>query len=95
MAEEMKPRWNEMYKKKGVEVGVDKDEFIVAVSEEKAYALAPIVYYIWSHCDGETSIGHIVEDIMNNVEGLDTDTVYNAVVDIVDRLIEAELLEKM
>ncbi|MEM1542031.1 MAG: PqqD family protein [Ignisphaera sp.] len=95
MDEESKPRWNEMYRKKGVEVGVDKDEFIVAVNEEKAYALAPIVYYIWSHCDGETSIGHIVEDIMTNVEGLDIDTVYNAVIDIVDRLIEAELLEKV
>ncbi|MEM0371136.1 MAG: PqqD family protein [Ignisphaera sp.] len=95
MSKESKPRWNEMYRKKGVEVGVDKDEFIVAVNEEKAYALAPIVYYIWSHCDGETSIGHIVEDIMSNVEGLDIDTVYNAVIDIVDRLVEAELLEKV
>ncbi|MEM4041168.1 MAG: PqqD family protein [Ignisphaera sp.] len=95
MSKELKPRWNEMYRKKGVEVGVDKDEFIVAVNEEKAYALAPIVYYIWSHCDGETSIGHIVEDIMSNVEGLDIDTVYNAVIDIVDRLVEAELLEKV
>ncbi|MEM1915956.1 MAG: PqqD family protein [Ignisphaera sp.] len=95
MSKESKHRWNEMYRKKGVEVGVDKDEFIVAVNEEKAYALAPIVYYIWSHCDGETSIGHIVEDIMSNVEGLDIDTVYNAVIDIVDRLVEAELLEKV
>lgn len=95
MGEETRVRWNEVYRKKGFEVGVDKDEYIVAVSDEKAYALTPIVYFIWSHCDGETTIGHIVEDIVNSVEDVDLDTVYNAVIDIVDRLVEAELLEKV
>lgn len=91
----MKPRWNEVYRKKGVDLGIEGGEFIVAVDEEKAYALAPVVYYVWNKCDGETSIGAIVEDLMEYVEDMDEDTVYNAVVDIVDRLYEAGLLEKI
>lgn len=96
MSEELKhTRWNEVYRKKGIELGVEGGEFVVAVDEEKAYALAPVVYYIWSRCDGETIIGNIVEDLMEHVEGLDRDTVYNAVIDIVDRLVEVGLLEKV
>jgi len=90
------PRWNEVYRKKGVEVGVDKGDFIIAVDEEKAYALAPAVYYVWSMCDGETSIGKIVENIAQNIEEeIDINTLYNAVVDIIDRLVEVSLLEKV
>lgn len=96
VSEDIKPRWNEIYKKKGVELGVERGEFIVAVDEEKAYALAPIVYYIWSRCDGETSIGIIVEELMEHVEeGVSEDTVYDAVIDIVDRLTEVGLLERI
>ncbi len=91
-----RPRWNEVYKKKGIEVGVDKGDFIIAVDEEKAYALAPAVYYVWSMCDGETTIGKIVENIAQNIEEeIDINTLYNAVVDIVDRLVEVSLLEKV
>ncbi len=91
-----RPRWNEVYKKKGIEVGVDKGDFIIAIDEEKAYALAPAVYYVWSMCDGETTIGKIVENIAQNIEEeIDINTLYNAVVDIVDRLVEVSLLEKV
>lgn len=95
MSSEAKPRWNDIYKKKGMEVGVEGGEFIIAIDDEKAYALAPVVYYIWNKCDGETEIGTIVEDLMEHVEGLDEDAVYNAVIDIIDKLTEAGLLEKI
>lgn len=95
MSSEVKPRWNEVYKRRGVELGVDEGEFIVALDEEKAYALAPVVYYVWSRCDGETNVGTIVQDLMERVEGLDEDTVYNAVIDIIDRLLDAGLLDKI
>jgi hypothetical protein len=92
---QQRPRWNEIYRKKGVEVGVDKGDFIVAADEEKAYALAPAVYYIWNMCNGETTVGRIVESLAENIEEeIDMDTLYNAVTDIIDKLLEVNLLEK-
>ncbi|MEM0153061.1 MAG: PqqD family protein [Ignisphaera sp.] len=91
-----KARWNEIYRRKGTEIGVDKGDFVVAVDEEKAYALAPAVYYVWSMCDGETSVGKIIENLAENIEEeIDMGTLYNAVVDIIDRLVEVNLLEKI
>jgi hypothetical protein len=89
-----KTRWNETYRRKGVELGEERGEFIVALDEEKVYALAPIVFYIWAKCDGETTVGSIVEDLTQYIEGATEDMVYNAVVDIIDRLLEVGLLEK-
>ncbi|MEM1644732.1 MAG: PqqD family protein [Ignisphaera sp.] len=89
-----KTRWNETYRKKGVEFGVEGGEFLVAADEEKIYALAPVVYYVWSKCDGETTVGSIVEELTEYVEDANKDVVYNAVVDIIDRLVEVGLLEK-
>jgi len=89
-------RWDEIYKRKGVEVGVDKGDFIVAISEEKAYALSPAVYYIWSLCDGETSIGTIVENLMQNLGSeVNIEDVYKAVITIIDKLAEVDLIEKV
>jgi hypothetical protein len=91
-----RPRWNEVYRKKGIELGIDKGDFVVAADEEKAYALAPAVYYVWSMCDGETTVGKIVENLAESIEEeIDINTLYNAVVDIVDKLLEVNLLEKV
>lgn len=91
-----RPRWNEVYRKRGTEVGIDKGDFVVAVDEEKAYALAPAVYYVWNMCDGETTIGKIVESLADAIqEDIDMDTLYNAVTDIIDKLVEVNLLEKV
>jgi len=95
-SEAEKVRWNEIYRKKGTEIGVDKGDFVIAVDEERAYALAPAVYYVWSMCDGETTIGSIIENLAKSIEEeIDTTTLYNAVVDIIDRLVEVNLLEKV
>ena len=91
-----RPRWNEVYRKKGIEIGIDNGDFIVAVDEEKAYALAPAVYYVWHMCDGETTVGKIVESLAENIqEEMDIDTLYNVVVEIIDKLVEVNLLEKV
>ncbi|MDK6028340.1 PqqD family protein [Ignisphaera sp. 4213-co] len=93
---EQHPRWNEVYRKKGTEIGIDRGDFIVAVDEEKAYALAPAVYYVWNMCDGETTVGKIVESLAEAIqEEVDIATLYNAVTDIIDKLVEVNLLEKV
>jgi hypothetical protein len=95
MESKQKTRWNETYRRKGVELGEEGGEFIVALDEEKVYALAPVVYYVWAKCDGETTVGSIVEDLAQYVEEATEDMVYGAVVDIIDKLLEVNLLEKV
>lgn len=97
MAKDISSRLYEVYKKKGTELGVQEGHYIVALNEEKVYALSPIVYYIWSKCNGETTVKNIADEILNSIESeeeIDANTVYAAVVDVVDSLLEAGLLEK-
>ncbi len=90
------PRWNERYRKKGSEVGIDQENVIVALNEETAYALSPAVYYVWSMCDGETTVGNIVEALKSSIsEEISTEELYDAVVEVIDKLLEANLLEKV
>lgn len=91
-------RLNETYRRKGSELGVEGGHYIIALDEEKIYALSPVVYYIWNKCDGETSVKTIADEIIRNIEPeeeIDVNTVYAAVIDVIDNLIEAGLLEKV
>jgi len=91
-----RPRWSEVYVKKGREVGFDEGgNPVVMVDEEHVYALSPAAYYIWSMCDGNTTVGTIVEDIATSLgsEAGEMDRIYNAVVGIIDKLVEVGLAE--
>lgn len=92
----MRERWDEIYRRKGTELGIDKGNFIVAIDEERAYALSPAVYYVWSLCDGQTSVGTIVENLVQNIGSETTEEeVYQAVVTIIDKLAEVDLVERV
>jgi len=41
----------------------DGEGYIIKISEEKVYELAPIAYYVWELCDGEKTIDQIVTQI--------------------------------
>ncbi len=89
-------RWDEIYRRKGTELGIDRGNFIVAIDEERAYALSPAVYYVWSLCDGQTSVGTIVENLVQNIGSETTEEeVYQAVVTIIDKLAEVDLVERV
>ncbi len=89
-------RWDEIYRRKGTELGIDKGNFIVAIDEEHAYALSPAVYYVWSLCDGQTSVGTIVENLVQNIGSEATEEeVYQAVITIIDKLAEVDLVERV
>lgn len=47
-------------------VGVEQNKFYVQVSEEEAYELSPLAFYIWSLCDGEHTVEDIARDISEN-----------------------------
>jgi hypothetical protein len=52
--------------RRGEFIGVERDKFYVALSEEEVYELSPLAYYIWSLCDGEHTVRDIALDISNN-----------------------------
>ncbi len=52
--------------RRGDFLGVERDKFYVAVSEEEVYELSPLAYYVWSLCDGEHTVRDIALDISNN-----------------------------
>ena len=41
----------------------DGEGYIVKISEEKVYELAPIAYYVWELCDGEKTVEQIITQI--------------------------------
>lgn len=41
----------------------DGEGYIIKISEEKVYELAPIAYYVWELCDGEKTVDQIVTQI--------------------------------
>ncbi len=89
-------RWNEVYMKKGEEIGAEGETLLVALDGERTYALSPAAYLVWSLCDGKTSVGDIVERIMQSLEGdVDEEWIYQAVITIIDRLAEVDLIEKI
>ena len=49
--------------KRGTEMGLSGEEYIVSLGEDRVYALAPAAYYIWSLCDGVRSVGDILEKV--------------------------------
>ncbi|MCY0859136.1 MAG: PqqD family protein [Sulfolobaceae archaeon] len=75
-----------------VDTTEDGANYIVKLSEDKVYELAPIAYYIWNMCDGEKT----VEDIVNEVSkeaSLPVDQVKDPVVAILDELMKADLVK--
>ena len=96
MSENTRERWNEIYRRRGVVVGMEEDNFIVILGKGPAYILPPAVYYVWTLCDGETPIGAIVQLLLQDTEqDVTLEDVYDAVITIIDKLHEVGLVEKV
>ncbi len=87
-------RWDEVYVRRGVELGEDRGMYIVALSEEKVYGLSPAAYFVWALCDGSTTLGTIVENIAEHVPEKKVEALYTVVTKIIDELLEAGLVAK-
>lgn len=89
--------FEEIKDKKPKKVGelVDKseegDNYIVKVSDDKIYELAPIAYYIWAMCDGNRSVNDIVTELSREAN-LDESQVRDPVVMVLDELEKASLI---
>jgi len=87
-------RWDEVYVRKGIEIGQDKGMYIVALSEEKVFGLTPVAYFVWSLCDGSTTLGTIVESVAEQVPERKVEELYAIITKVIDELLEAGLVEK-
>lgn len=74
---------------------LDKSEdgqgYIVKISEEKVYELAPIAYYVWELCDGEKTVDQIVSQISTEAN-IPTEQVRDPILMVLDELQKASLI---
>ncbi len=53
----LKPR------RQGISLGMENDNFIVALDENRAYTLTAGAYYVWMQCSGEKTVEEIVKGL--------------------------------
>ncbi len=77
--------------KQGEHVGMEGENYIVALSEDEAFALNPAAYYIWTLCDGTRTVGDIINKTADDLK-LDASEVESPVEAIIEALLEAKLV---
>jgi hypothetical protein len=74
---------------------IDKSEdgegYIIKVSEDKVYELAPIAYYVWELCDGNKTVTQILTQISEEAN-LSVDQVRDPILMVLDELKKASLI---
>lgn len=75
-----------------VDTTEDGSNYIVKLSDEKVYELAPIAYYIWDMCDGQKTVEDIVSQVSKEAS-LPIEQVKDPVVAILDELMKADLVK--
>jgi len=89
--------FNEVRDLKPQKIGefIDKTEdgegYIVKVSEEKIYELAPIAYYVWELCDGEKTVEQIITQISTEAN-LPVEQVRDPILMVLDELQKNSLI---
>ena len=69
----------------------DDEGYIVKVSDEKVYELAPIAYYVWEMCDGNRTVTQIIDQISQEAN-LSPDQVREPIVMVLNELRKASLI---
>jgi|GEM_PF-925377 Coenzyme PQQ synthesis protein D (PqqD). len=77
--------------RQGEHVGMEGENYIIAISEEEAYALNPAAYYIWTLCDGVRTVDEIISKVANDLK-LDVSEVESPVEAILEALSQAKLV---
>ncbi|MEM2847288.1 MAG: PqqD family protein [Zestosphaera sp.] len=83
--------------RQGVELGVEGDNYLVGVSEEKIYSLSLSAFYVWQLCDGsrnvEQLVGHVMEDLKESSQEISENELRDILTLILGQLHEAELIK--
>lgn len=74
---------------------IDKAEngenYIIKLSDDKIYEVAPIAYYIWALCDGEKTVTQIIDEISKEAN-IDFEQLKEPIVAVLDQLQQASLI---
>ncbi len=77
--------------KQGEYVGMEGENYVVALNENEAYALNTAAYYIWTLCDGNRTVGEIINKVASDLK-LEVAEVESPVEAIIEALSEAKLI---
>ena len=69
----------------------DGEGYIVKVSDDKVYELAPIAYYVWELCDGEKTVEQIITQISTEAN-LPIEQVRDPILMVLDELQKNSLI---
>ncbi|MEM2021985.1 MAG: PqqD family protein [Zestosphaera sp.] len=82
--------------KQGMELGVENDNYLVGISEDRIYSLSLSAFYVWQLCDGSKSvedlIGRVIEDLKTSSQELKESELKDILTLILGQLQEAELI---
>ncbi len=83
--------------KQGMELGVENDNYLVGISEDRIYSLSLSAFYVWQLCDGSKSvedlIGRVIEDLKTSPQELKESELKDILTLILGQLQEAELIK--
>ncbi|BCS92828.1 Coenzyme PQQ synthesis protein D [Metallosphaera sp. J1] len=74
-----------------VEKSEDGEKFIIKLAEDKIYEVAAVAYYIWAMCDGERTVGDIVQEISKEAQ-IEEEQIRAPIVAVLEQLQEAALI---
>ena len=79
--------------RKGSFVGqASENEYYVALSEDKVFALTAGAFYIWSQCDGDKTVKEIIENLSKEAN-IEYQELEKPVLDLVNEFINLGLVE--
>ncbi len=79
--------------RKGSFVGqASENEYYVALSEDKVFALTAGAFYIWSQCDGNKTVKEIIENLSKEAN-IEYQELEKPVLDLVNEFINLGLVE--
>lgn len=83
--------------KQGVELGIEGDNYLVGISEEKIYSLSLSAFYVWQLCDGsrnvEQLVKHVMEDLKESPQEMSENEIRDILTLILEQLHAAELIK--
>ncbi|AWR98845.1 PqqD family protein [Metallosphaera hakonensis] len=74
-----------------IEKSEDGEKFIIKLDEEKVYEVAAVAYYIWAMCDGEKTVGDIIQEISQEAQ-VDETQIRGPIVAVLEQLQDAALI---
>ncbi|MBW9141071.1 MAG: PqqD family protein [Candidatus Aramenus sp.] len=69
----------------------DGENYIIKLSEDKIYEVAPIAFYVWNMCDGEKTVSQIIEEISKEAN-IESSQIRDPIVTVLEQLKEASLI---